>query len=398
MAILKRPMFRKGGSANSGIMDGLDRGHYANGGTIGGGMIHGNPMGYRTGFEDPSLEDIISGKKAQQGTQFTEDYIQSMYDKFVQRLENPQFYSGVGWQVPYSPSIKEQSLMELIKTQPDKSYEMFKTGELDGVDYATKQKEQAKDLTKAGVEFDKEIFGYTPEKKEIIPPGEVGGPGYVAPKIKSEIEKTTGDIDDISVSDLNKERMKLFAPHMQKRMMADAWGAASEEFGESTGDWKQDVARALGAAGKAMGGTRDLADKISMLTLQGEIAKDIKAAEKVKPSNFESAVSAWRNIKDEKGDPKYSLEEALEKASGKPTESSRFYEIQEKFGKGEAIADQQKDNPQFWGSYSKMDKKELKKLPDEAIGKMIYDETENSFYAITLDDDGNKQKEFLKRA
>ena len=392
-------MFRKGGSANSGIMDGLDRGHYANGGTIGGGMIHGNPMGYRTGFEDPSLEDIISGKKAQQGTQFTEGYIQSMYDKFVQRLENPQFYSGVGWQVPYAPSIKEQSLMELIKTQPDKSYEMFKTGELDGVDYATKQKEQAEDLTKAGVEFD---FGTKGPKKlegrqfDDTDPLKHGA--YVKPKDDGGLDGINPDDVKQNISDKNKRYMKLFAPHMQKRMVADAWGAASEEFGESTGDWKQDIARALGAAGKAMGGTRDLADKISMLTLQGEIAKDIKAAEKVKPSNFESAVSAWRNIKDEKGDPKYSLEEALEKASGKPTESSRFYEIQEKFGKGEAIADQQKDNPQFWGSFSKMDKKELKKLPDEAIGKMIYDETENSFYAITLDDDGNKQKEFLKRA
>ena len=30
MAILKRPMFRKGGSANSGIMDGLKRRNYAN--------------------------------------------------------------------------------------------------------------------------------------------------------------------------------------------------------------------------------------------------------------------------------------------------------------------------------------------------------------------------------
>ena len=91
-------------------------------------------------------------------------------------------------------------------------------------------------------------------------------------------------------------------------------------------------------------------------------------------------------------------EEALEKASGKQTESAKFYEIQKEFGKGEAIAHQQKDNPNFWGSYSKMDKKELKKLPDSAIGMIIYDETENSFYTISVDDEGEKEKKFLSRA
>ena len=51
MRTLKRPMFRKGGSANKGIMTGLvDRNQYAGGGTIGGGTIQGTPMGYRTGF------------------------------------------------------------------------------------------------------------------------------------------------------------------------------------------------------------------------------------------------------------------------------------------------------------------------------------------------------------
>ena len=50
MRILRRPMFSKGGSTNSGIMDGLDRSSYAGGGTIGGGTIQGTDLGYRTGF------------------------------------------------------------------------------------------------------------------------------------------------------------------------------------------------------------------------------------------------------------------------------------------------------------------------------------------------------------
>ena len=57
-------MFRRGGpsyqSQGTGITSPFDtpRGGYYGGGTIGGGMIHGNPMGNRTGFDDPTLEKI----------------------------------------------------------------------------------------------------------------------------------------------------------------------------------------------------------------------------------------------------------------------------------------------------------------------------------------------------
>ena len=64
--ILNRPMFKLGGKTDdaqgTGITSGLDtpRNNYAGGGTIGGGMIHGNPMGNRTGFEKPSLSEQFS--------------------------------------------------------------------------------------------------------------------------------------------------------------------------------------------------------------------------------------------------------------------------------------------------------------------------------------------------
>jgi hypothetical protein len=57
--ILKRPMFQRGGpsyqSQGTGITSPFDtpRGGYYDGGTIGGGMIYGNPMGNRTGFKKP---------------------------------------------------------------------------------------------------------------------------------------------------------------------------------------------------------------------------------------------------------------------------------------------------------------------------------------------------------
>ena len=74
-------MFRRGGpsyqSQGTGITSPYDvpRGGYYGGGTIGGGIIHGNPMGNRTGFEEPKLRseaeiqaDILEVGKAPEGT------------------------------------------------------------------------------------------------------------------------------------------------------------------------------------------------------------------------------------------------------------------------------------------------------------------------------------------
>jgi len=60
-------MFKLGGDTidaqGTGITSGLDtpRNNYYGGGTIGGGMIHGNPIGNRTGFEEPTLSEQLSG-------------------------------------------------------------------------------------------------------------------------------------------------------------------------------------------------------------------------------------------------------------------------------------------------------------------------------------------------
>jgi len=64
--ILNRPMFKLGGDTvtaqGTGITSGLDtpRNNYYGGGTIGGGRIHGNPMGNRTGFDNPTLSEQLS--------------------------------------------------------------------------------------------------------------------------------------------------------------------------------------------------------------------------------------------------------------------------------------------------------------------------------------------------
>ena len=59
-------MFKRGGDVmdaqGTGITSGLDtpRNNYFGGGTIGGGMIHGNPIGNRTGFQGPTLSEQFS--------------------------------------------------------------------------------------------------------------------------------------------------------------------------------------------------------------------------------------------------------------------------------------------------------------------------------------------------
>ena len=74
-------MFRRGGPSfqaqGTGITSPYDvpRGGYYGGGTIGGGAIRGNPMGYRTGFEEPVLRsdaevqaDIVKLTETPKGT------------------------------------------------------------------------------------------------------------------------------------------------------------------------------------------------------------------------------------------------------------------------------------------------------------------------------------------
>ena len=64
--ILRRPMFRMGGTPNEGIMTGLKEPR----------------LGYRTG-KGPGLEDIIAGQKLQQDTIISEPYIRGQFDDFI---------------------------------------------------------------------------------------------------------------------------------------------------------------------------------------------------------------------------------------------------------------------------------------------------------------------------
>ena len=227
MAILKRPMFRKGGSANEGIMHGLER------------------KGYATGSEwentTPSEWEEIAKTYGMSGALST-DYEDP---KNIEKWSEPINYDFFNW----LRSDKVKAREEKIEQEETRALQNINAAKLEGIKTGTG--------TETGTET---------------------GTG---------VATGTGGIDDISVSDLNKERMKIFAPHMQKRMINDALAAASEKFGESTGYWKQDAANAISAAAKAMGGTQDIYDKVSMMTLTGEIQKDIEKSKEKKLGNYE---------------------------------------------------------------------------------------------------------------
>ena len=255
-------MFRKGGSANEGIMHGLeDRSGYAGGGTIGGGNIQGTPMGYRTGFQDPTWdsmtptdwEDIARtyGMSGAVSTDYTDP-------ENIEKWSQPINYDFFNWLASDKVKAKE----EKIKQEQIKALQNINAAKLEGIKTSGEQLPLWKKQ------------GFESYADWLAVQGSGSGKG-------------TGDLDDISVSDLNKERMKIFAPHMQKRMINDALAAASEKFGESTGDWKQDAASAISAAAKAMGGTQDIYDKVSMMTLAGEIQKDIEKSKEKRLGNYE---------------------------------------------------------------------------------------------------------------
>ncbi len=219
MAILKRPMFRKGGSANEGIMHGLDRKGYDEG----------------TNWEDIAKTYGYGPSKI-----LSTDYMDpGNIEKWSEPSTDFDFFK---WAV--KDKVKERA--EKIEQEETRALQNINAAKLEGIKPVIEKKKRDN-----GNQLEKIIA-----KKE-------------------------------SFSDRNKRYLSMMAPHMQKRMIADAWGAASESFEKSTGDTKQDIARALGAAGRAMSDTRDIYDKVSMLTLQGEIMKDVEAAKPKKLSNYE---------------------------------------------------------------------------------------------------------------
>ena len=254
MAILKRPMFRKGGSANEGIMHGLERRGYDKGSE-------------KDEYKSEDFWNSIVGRTLRIPGDYiakpvnnvaTQSLVNPLFGTELEQLETPYDAAdawlwnkmGKGYHPIYNPDGDPKTDDFVDKT--DWGYENLRFKKAEG----PKELEDPIEMIKGPP--DGTQLPYVPKKRI-----ETG----------NQLEKIIAKKE--SLSDRNKRYMDMMAPHMQKRMVADALGAASESFEKSTGNTKQDIARALGAAGRAMSDTRDIADKVSMLTLQGEIQKDI---------------------------------------------------------------------------------------------------------------------------
>ena len=157
--ILRRPMFRMGGTPNEGIMTGLT-----------------NPrMGYSTGT-GPGLEELIAGEalKQERGPYFTESFIQNKFEDFKTDLfKDPNegilddtgigALGGYGFiEAPDSPKIA--AAKRLVQEQPEKAYKLFKEGKLDGTNYGQKQTQQKTIAKDAGLNID---FGLKLDSKNV---------------------------------------------------------------------------------------------------------------------------------------------------------------------------------------------------------------------------------------
>ena len=453
MAILKRPMFRKGGSANEGIMHGLDRSGYAGGGTIGGGTIQGTDLGYRTGYANPASLVTSTGQPltykpsvtttptTTTGTwqgpiespqmrairerlsklkKFSRPFekvgrLSSMLQTFAGSspalatagLTSLAFAPTAG--IAYMNRPKTKEALEYMKSMNQSGVfdETAMEGEYDDYveeftklndiekytpikmsDFFKDTKELKEEITETE-DLKKKIFEKT--KKTGVPGGRDKGMTYKKPG--------PGGIPDITIQDAketlkekNKRYMEMMAPHMQKRMVADAFGAASEAFGESTGNTRQDIANAISAAAGRMGTSKDIYDKVSMLTLQGEIMKDVEASKTKKLTKGEE----YEEIRTKYPDV---YKDLMKKESAE----DKFLKIVDAYGGGAegrkmAVKNQWKDDKDFFGvlkSDAKQQKKQIKAMPDSAIGKVVYDAIDDSYYKIIVNEDGDKDKEFL---
>ena len=143
--ILKRPMFRKGGTPNEGIMFGLQEPR----------------PGYATGV-GPGLEQIIAGEKLKMSGKpyYTEPYIQNKFDDYkskffaipTEKIDMAEL-GGYGF-IEAPQSAEEAGIMKFIQTQPEEAYKLFKKGKLGNTDYSEKQAEQIKAAEEAGLGID----------------------------------------------------------------------------------------------------------------------------------------------------------------------------------------------------------------------------------------------------
>ena len=300
--ILKRPMFRKGGTPNEGIMSGLKE----------------TRPGYATGV-GPGLEQIIAGEKLKMSGKpyYTEPYIQDKFGDYTSRFfANPKMdmaeLGGYGF-IEAPQSAEETGIMKFIQTQPEEAYKLFKKGELGGTDYSEKQAEQIKAAEEAGLGIDFELPKIKTEPtKEPKPELEVGP------------EKTTkSDTDTI------KDYMDMFKTALaedpdeirrQKYLQLAQFGA--NLLAQPGGDLAAAVGKAaepsLAGLAKIQERKQDVATKAKLLGVEA-------ALKKMDPTQLQETVEYLMSTG-------LSRKEALEAAiSGSATKSRTRFDARKQF-------------------------------------------------------------------
>lgn len=234
-------MFKKGGSANEGIMHGLvDRRKYANSNAADlFQSLSGSPDTYPYGisFKDANVTEPIMGG-AVGGYEWPKNLLKSMDPQ----EQNIKALTEKIAELPYVPGAKPNIAGTPIVADPQPKVKKS-TGDIDGID-------------------------------------------------RNQLQQIIADKKE-GLSDKAKKYAELLSPHAMKRATTDALIAASEAGQTSTGNTFQDLTNMLTAAAKGSGGARDTLDQANLLALQEEIQTNVARAS-AKPNTTESAIAFYQ--------------------------------------------------------------------------------------------------------
>ena len=356
MRTLKRPMFNKGGSTNEGIMTGLvDRKGYAEG--------------------SPFVRDI---KKLFSGEGL-------LYDFGVKPA-----YNIAATPINYLTG-SELSADKLFQPQAEGEASTFaSTFGFPSIESRLKRREGM--VSRAAKEMETGS-GIPRERTDIMGMGESGMPGYTtegntitAADLKRAKQQT--ETRDQKMSRLTKraeEFAELLNPGARKRVMNAAMASASEEFGKSEGDTKQDIARAITAYAKETGKVDDLTMAARKMAIEEDIKKGI-ARESFRPNQMDSLIQGYRRLKKPDGSPLYTEAQVMDKVTSKVKAETLADKVYKYGNKSDAYREYVKENYDDVTATTPGDKKSLKKfkesianLPD---GKYYVAPPEDKFVTI----------------
>ena len=357
MRTLKRPMFKIGGKAeagNDGIMSGLIDREQLQAGTalekfqsIGAGDI--DFSGLDSDFDTTKRITLPSGEtqqvitpqtglsdkaKANLGIISRDDYLKTLTSKFPAGMTFPADAAAMGADTNFIPTVEDTSAKD--DTEPT----------ITTKDTGSNQVTQA-------------------EKNEIL-------------KARA------------------KEFEELLNPGARKRVINNALAAASGAFGKSTGNTMQDIANAITAAAGATGKIDETKQAATRLAIEEDIKKNIAQASRKDRAkgNYEIIQELALKGKNRTPDEEILFKSLTSKADVEESED-RFLRIEADIGRSRAVQDKYRDDESFAGVIN--NKKDVKKLSEDSVGKIVYHAPDNGLYKIVVNAKGELALEFLAK-